>query len=337
MDKIVLSNDDGIVATILPFGGAIQSILVKDKNGKSQNVVLGYPSEEGYLSDNANFGVICGRYANRIAKGKFELNGTNYQLPINNIGNHLHGGPNGFGRRYFTVVNQTKSSVTLFIESSDGEEGYPGKVELTVTYEINGKNSLDIIYSATSTMPTPVNFTNHSYFNLNGEGSGTILDHFLKINGSKYIEILPDLIPTGEVLPVANTPLDFRIPCKIGSRINEPFSALINGNGYDLSYEIDKETTPKDEPVLCAEVWSIESGIKLACFTTEPAVQLYTGNFLDGTNCGTSGKEYQKNSGFCLETQHFPDSPNHKNFPSTILEPGTVYKQYTRYSFSNYN
>jgi aldose 1-epimerase len=267
-------------------------------------------------------GSICGRYANRIAHGKFSLNGKEYSLPINNQGNQLHGGPIGFSHKIWKVEEKRRSRVVFSLFSPDGDQGYPGNVEVSVVYTLADDNSLSIDYRASSDAPTPINLTNHTYFNLNGEGEGDILDHELTIHADSYTELSPDLIPTGKILNVEGTRYDFRKMRKIGK--------LDNGS-YDINFVVNN---PGNINHVKAVAYSKKSGITMEVHSTEPGLQLYTAVDLDGTTIGQSDRPYQKHCGFCLEAQHYPDSPNHSNFHSTILNPGETYGQTTIYRFS---
>lgn len=323
-----LKNENGMVAKITNYGGIVTELWVPDKAKMPGDVVLGFDNLSGYLGDHPYFGCIVGRYANRIAGGKFELDGKEYTLAKNNGGNHLHGGIKGFDKVVWSSRKQSgKDSVAvrLHYESADGEEGYPGKLNVTVTYVLNDKNELRIYYAATTSKPTVLNLTHHGYFNLAGAGNGDILNHELTINAARYTVVNKELIPTGEVRPVDGTPMDFRTQCPIGERI-----ASIEG-GYDHNYVLDR-----GEASLSLAARAVEPASKrvMEVWTTEPGVQLYTGNFLDGSLKGKGGKVYGKHFGFCLETQHFPDSPNKPDFPSVILRPGESYNQLTIYKFS---
>ncbi len=323
-----LKNENGMVVKITNYGGIVTEIWVPDKNGMLEDVVLGFNNLTDYLGDHPYFGCIVGRYANRIAAGKFTLDGKEYTLVKNNGNNHLHGGIKGFDKVLWKSKEQSgrdSVAVRLQYESNDGEEGYPGKLSVSVIYAMNNKNELRIHYEATTSKPTVVNLTHHGYFNLAGAGSGDVLKHELMINAQQYTVVNTELMPTGELRSVEGTPMDFRTPCPIGKRID-----LIEG-GYDHNYVLSNEdgsltfaarvTEPVNKRVM--EVW-----------TTQPGIQLYTGNFLDGSLKGKGGKVYRKHYGFCLETQHFPDSPNQPNFPSVILRPGETYNQLTVYKYS---
>ena len=330
--RYVLSNDNGVRVAILSYGGIVQSVDVPDRTGESANIVLGFDSLEGYTGKDPYFGAICGRYSNRIAKGRFTLNGKEYTLATNNGPNHLHGGIKGFNEVVWQSRPLSKQAagadavgVELNYTSRDGEEGYPGALKVTVVYTLNNKNELKIEYTATSDKPTPINLTNHSYWNLAGASPGEardVLEHVLMLNCDKYLPVDETLIPTGELKSVEGTPMDFTEPHPIGSRIERV------AGGYDHCYVINGKP---DELRLAARVYEPASGRVMEVRTTEPGVQFYTGNFLNGSQAEGG---FEKHEGFCLECQHFPDSPNQPEFPNTILEPGRVYKQTTVHTFS---
>jgi aldose 1-epimerase len=316
---------------IMTYGGIIVSLRVPDRDGKLGDVVLGYNNLDGYLKSSPYFGSITGRYANRIAKGKFSLNGRDYTLAKNNDENHLHGGLKGFDK----VVWEAKElkvkngvGVALSYLSKDGEEGYPGNLAVTVAYTLTDDNGLRIDYTATTDKPTVVNLTNHSYFNLAGVGS--ILDHQIMINADRFTPVDATLIPTGELRSVKGTPMDFTKPAAIGARINQDDEQLKLGRGYDHNFVLNGGD---GKLKLAARVFEPTSGRVLEVYTTEPGVQFYTGNFLDGSITGKGGQVYQQRYGFCLESQHFPDSPNQPKFPSTVLKPGQKYTSTTIYKF----
>lgn len=322
-----LENDHHMTVGIITYGGTVTSIKVPDEDGKIDDVVFGFNSLPEYLKEHPYFGVIAGRYANRIAKGRFTLNGVEYKLAVNDGENHLHGGITGFDKVVWDgSIIQTDQAVgvNLVYLSKDGEEGYPGNLRTTVKYLLNNQNELVIEYEAVTDKPTVVNLTNHSYFNLSGEGSGKILEHEILINADRYTVVDEGSIPTGEQKAVKDTPFDFTVSRPIGDRID----AL--GLGYDHNYVLNKRG---NELSLAAKVYDPKSKRKMEVYTTEPGMQFYTGNYLDGTRQGKSGKTYGKHEGFCLETQHFPDSPNHSDFPTTRLNPGETYRQKTVYKF----
>ena len=329
-----LTNRSGMVVKITNYGGIVTSILVPDRNGKMGDIVLGYDNVAGYIKGSPYFGALIGRYANRIAKGKFTLNNKTYTLAVNNGVNHLHGGKVGFDKKVWAaspvrVSNGVGLSLNLY--SPDMEEGYPGNLAVHVIYSLTDDNALKIAYTATTDKATVLNLTNHCYFNLNGAGSGTVLDQTMMINANRYTPIDKTSIPFGLLAPVAGTPFDFRRPHAIGARINIANLQLKNGAGYDHNFVLNHTG---NSLVLAARAYSPKTGRVLTVSTTEPGVQLYTGNFLDGTNVGKGGKVYNKRGAFCLEAQHFPDSPNQKAFPTTTLRPGQVYRQTTIDKFS---
>jgi aldose 1-epimerase len=326
-----LTNANQVKVDITNFGGKVMSIWVPDRQGKLGDVVLGYDSASQYPGGNFYFGALIGRYGNRIAKGKFSIDGQSFQLPINNGVNALHGGPNGFHNVYWTgQLSDDKKSVRLTYVSKDGEEGYPGNLTATVTYSLSDANELTIDYEATTDKPTIVNLTHHSFFNLAGEGNGDILDHELQINASRYCPVDSGLIPTGELKAVANTAFDFMQPHKIGERITTDDEQLKAGKGYDHNWALDKTD---QSLTMAASVYEPVSGRVMEVWTTEPGLQFYSGNFLNGKDVGKGGKAYQFRTAFCLEAQHFPDSPNQPSFPSTVLRPGEKYQQKTIYKF----
>jgi aldose 1-epimerase len=331
-----LTNSHGMVVRITNYGGIITSIVVPDRTGKSRDVVLGYDDVSGYVNDpnGTYFGALIGRYANRIAKGHLVVDGKTYQLAINNKPNSLHGGKVGFDKKIWAAKPfQTRRSagVTLSYFSPDGEENYPGNLKVKVVYTLTNDDALRMQYTAVTDKDTVVNLTNHAYFNLNGAGNGTILEHRVRLNASRYTPIDSTSIPLGPLAPVAGTPFDFRRPHAIGERINANNVQLKNGSGYDHNFVLNHSGSDLIES---AQVVSPLSGIVLTEYTTEPGVQLYTGNFLNGKNVGKGGKAYQRRSGFCLEAQHFPDSPNEPKYPTTKLKPGETYQQTTIYKFS---
>jgi aldose 1-epimerase len=333
-----LENANGFRADISDFGGIVVNLLVPDKSGKLADVSLGFDNPTQYLQQSPYFGALIGRYGNRIARGKFTLDGLTYTLATNNspgdIPCALHGGRVGFDKVIWQarpVILGGNPALILNYVSRDGEEGYPGTLSVEVTYTVTPKNELRIDYKATTTKPTPVNLTNHTYFNLQGEGVGTILDHVLTMRASKTTPVDAGLIPTGKIVPVAGTPLDFTKPHRIGERIGANDEQLKFGGGYDHNWALDNQ---KGTLALAATVHEPKSGRYMEVLTTEPGLQFYCGNFLDGTLTGKSGMKYPLRSGFCLETQHYPDSPNHPEFPDTILRPGKTLRSTTIYRFS---
>ncbi|MCH9023246.1 MAG: galactose mutarotase, partial [Planctomycetes bacterium] len=325
VDLYTLTNVNGLQATITNYGGILVSLMVPDRQGESADVVLGFDRLEGYLKGHPYFGALVGRYANRIANGRFSLDGVEYKLAQNNDKNHLHGGLVGYDKVLWKAQRLhevDRVGLELRHSSPDGDEGYPGKLDMTVRYWLTNANELQIEYEATTDKATPVNLTHHSYFNLSGAGEGDILDHVLRLNAKRYTPVDEGMIPTGEVAKVKGTPLDFTTPAAIGERINSDHEQLLFGKGYDHNWVVDG---PADTVRLAAHVYDPKSGRVMEVLTSEPAIQFYTGNFLDGSNTGKGGKVYHHRYGFCLEAQHYPDSPNHADFPSTILRPNETY------------
>jgi len=329
--QYALTNDNGIMMKVIPYGCIITELWIPDKNGILDDIVLGFDSLSDYEVNSPYLGALVGRYGNRIADGRFTIEGITYQLALNEKGkpNHLHGGVKGLNKVVFKAIPMKTPygpAVRLRYLSHDGEEGYPGNLDLTVTYTLTNKNELRIDYLATTDKPTPLNLTNHTYFNLSGEGSGDILDHEFVVNAEYYTPVDENLIPTGEVAPIKGTGIDFVTPKRLGERIKEyadpPFG------GYDHNFVLNKKEKGID---FAGKVQDYKSGRVMEVYTTEPALQLYTGNWLDVK--GKEGKYYKQYYGLCLETQHYPDSPNHPNFPSTILRPGDVYSSTTIYRF----
>lgn len=319
-----LKNENGIEAKITNYGGIIVSLRTPDKDGNLENIVLGFDSLDDYLGEHPYFGALIGRYGNRIEKGRFTLEGTEYQLSVNDGENHLHGGLQGFDKVLWEAEMAGDSELKLSYLSEDGEEGYPGNLEVTVTYRLTEDNELRIEYEATTDKATPVNLTAHSYFNLTGDPSVDILDHELKLHAPNYTPVNEQLIPTGEIEAVEGGPFDFTEYQPIGSRIDQ-----VDG-GYDHNFVLDSSG---DDPTVAAILVDRESGRKLTVLTSEPAIQFYSGNFLDGTLTNGNGIALQKYSGLCLEPQHFPNSPNETDFPSTILRPGETYHSVITYRF----
>lgn len=337
VDIYTLVNKHGLVARITTYGAMLTEMHVPDRNGELGDVVLGFDNLQQYLDGHPYFGCTTGRVANRIAKGRFTLNGKTYNLAINNPPNHLHGGDKGLDKRIWKAVpvNSPEGPAVRFSYlSPDGEEGYPGNLWIVVTYTLTTGNELKIDYEATTDRDTPINLTNHAYWNLEDAGRTDVLDHQLQILADHYTPVDSTLIPTGEIAPVAGTVMDFSEPQSIGSRIGQLPGDPGAGNpgGYDHNYVLRQRTT--QEPRLAARVHDPNSGRLLEIFTTEPGIQLYSGNFLDGTLTGKYGHTYQKHHALCLETQHFPDSINQPNFPSVILKAGDTYRQITVHRFS---
>jgi len=331
----VLTNNQGTYVEILNFGATVMSIKVADKEGNIGDIVLGYDKPEEYIDGNPYFGAIIGRYGNRIAKGKFSLNGKEYTLFKNNGNNHLHGGPGGFHNVIWDVTDYKNDNKNHFIKlkyfSKNGEEGYPGNLTVYLKYTLTESNELIIDYETDTDKKTVLNLTHHSFFNLKDGGKSDVLGHKLKINADKFIPVNSELIPTGEISNVEGTPMDFTVLTTIGERINKNFEQLQFGRGYDHNWVLNDGN---DSLKLAAEIYEPESGRKMEVYTTEPGLQFYSGNFLDGTDIGKNHVKYQFRTAFCLEAQHFPDSPNQTNFPTTVLNPGEKYFQRTIYKFS---
>ena len=334
VDIYTLRNTNGMEARITNYGGIVVSLTAPDLANKFADVVLGYNSLDDYMNPPfPYFGAIIGRYGNRIAKGRFTLNGHEYKLAVNNGENHLHGGTIGFDKVVWTA-NELKSpaglALALTYVSKDGEEGYPGNLRVRVVYTLTNKNELKIDYTASTDKDTVINLTHHSYFNLAGEGNGDILNHLVMLKANRVVPTDPGSIPTGELKNVAGTPFDFRSGNTIGLRINQDDQQLKFGNGYDHTWVINGRNGLLRQ---AASVYEPTTGRVMEVWTTEPGVQFYTGNFLDGSRPGKSGKPYPRRSGFCLETQHYPDSPNRPNFPTTTLRKGATYRSTTIYRF----
>lgn len=329
----LLTNKNGTELAILNYGAKIVSLTIQSKNGEDTDVVTGHNSINEYLSsEEPYFGAICGRYGNRIANGRFELDGNLYDgLAINNGPNNLHGGIKGFHAVVWDMKQTDAQTVELKYTSADGEEGFPGKLQTTVAYHLSDENEVTISYHALTDKPTVLNLTNHSYFNLSGAGDPYIGDHLLTIHADYYLPTDRTAIPYGPKAPVEGTPMDFRSPRAVGARIHEPFEQLVFGKGYDHTYVLNKEG---GELALCARCVSPKTGIAMDVFTTEPGVQLYTGNWLTGNFAGKNGRPYPGRSALCLETQHFPDSPNKPEYPSVVLRPAEVFRSKTIFRFS---
>jgi aldose 1-epimerase len=356
VDKYTLTNKRGMTVAVITYGGIIQSLSVPDRRGNFDNVTLGFADLAGYLSDaykksNPYFGAIIGRYGNRIAKGRFSIDGVEYSIDKNNGANSLHGGFKGFNQFVFNAqpVPPSHGTVGLVLSrlSKAGEgcdptldttppvcsTGYPGNLQVSVLFTLDNDNNLRFDYKATTDAPTVVNLTNHSYWNLAGEGAGTINDHFLRINANAFTPVDSGLIPTGVIQPVAGTPFDFTSFHTIGERLRGNDQQLVFGRGYDHNFVLNR-APGSTNMIEAAKLVDPSSGRALTISTTEPGLQFYSGNFLDGTLYGTSGRQYRQGDGLALETQHYPDSPNHSNFPSTVLRPGQTYRTSTVYGFS---
>jgi aldose 1-epimerase len=347
VDRYTLTNSRGMRVRILTYGGILQTVEVPDRRHHSTNVTLGFATLDEYVELNSPFpaggpyfGCIVGRYGNRIAEGRFELNGQTYQLPINNDPNSLHGGIDGFDNKVWeaTVVPATSDEVGLRLHytSPDGEEGYPAQLGVDVTYTLTNDNAIEIDYRAvneSADLSTVVNLTNHAYWNLEGEGTSSILDHELWLNAEHYTPVDPTLIPTGAIDEVEGTPFDFTDRTAIGERIRDDDEQLRIGLGYDHNFVLDRSSPEDTSLIKAAHVWEPNSRRVLDIYTTEPGIQFYSGNFLDGSLLGTGGHTYRQGDGFALETQHYPDSPNQPDFPSTVLDPGQEYESTTIYDF----
>jgi aldose 1-epimerase len=335
VDRFTLSNDKGTVAEVITYGAILAALRTPDRAGSPVNVVLGYASLGDYLADDASYGATVGRYANRIAGGQFEIDGTVYPLALNNGPHAIHGGLKGFSKKVWQADGAVPSegpTVALHYVSADGEEGYPGRLSVEVRYTLTGADGLRIDYTASTDKPTVLNLTNHSYFNLAGEGSGDILGHELMIAADAFTPADATAIPTGEIRPVAGTPFDFREEKPIGRNIRDRDEQLLLGRGYDHNFVL--RPNPFGDARLAARVREPRSGRIMEVLTTQPGVQLYTANSLNGRHRGTSGRAYRQSDGFCLETQHFPNSPNEPGFPSTLLRPGETFHSRTEYRFS---
>ncbi len=335
VDLYTLTNANGIEVRAITYGGIIASLKVPDKNGKFDDVVIGHDNLESYLTKSRYFGALVGRYGNRIGNAKFTLDGVEYKLAVNNGPNHLHGGLKGFDK----VVWQAESfdnpdgvGIVFTYTSKDGEEGYPGNLNAKVTYTLTALDELILDYHATTDKATPLNLTQHTYFNLAGDGKGDILGHEVMLNADHFTPVDKTMIPTGEIRPITGTPMDFTKPTAIGARIDQEDEQLGFAGGYDHNFVINQEEG--QGPSLVARVHEPTTGRVMEVYSTEPGVQFYSGNFLDGSITGKSGHVYARRTGFCLETQHYPDSPNKPEFPSSILKPGETYESRTIYKFS---
>jgi aldose 1-epimerase len=339
--QFTLTNRSGMVVKVLDFGGVITEIHVPDRQGRFADVALGFDTVEPYLKDSPYFGALIGRYGNRIGKGRFTLEGKEYQLTTNNGNNHLHGGDPGFDKVLWTASIEEQGLVLRY-RSPDGEQGYPGNLDATVFYSLSDDNEIVVRFRATADQPTPVNLTQHSYFNLRGvradQPDGDILDHMLTIDADSFVPIDAEAIPLGGLAPVTGTPFDFRQPRPIGERIGQPDKQLRHGGGYDHCWVLNRPEGSREpgshELRRAVHVCEPETGRVLELYTQEPGVQFYSGNFLDGSLTGKGGRSYAFRSGFCIEPEHFPDSPNQPAFPNTILRPGEVYETESRFRFS---
>jgi len=335
VEEYTLTNRKGMEAKIITLGGIITSLRVPDRKGNFDDVVLGCKDLADYQTKSPYFGALIGRYGNRIGKATFNLDGTTYTLALNDGPNSLHGGVKGFDKKVWaSKETQSADGVSLELSylSPDGEEGYPGNLSVTVTYTLTNDNAFQINYKATTDKTTVVNLTNHSYFNLAGNGAGTIYDHIVQINADRYTPVSETLIPTGELAPVAGTPFDFRTPKVINGGLRSGHQQMVYGRGYDHNFVLNRQTDSDLE--MAARIYDPSSGRAIEVWTTEPAMQFYTSNFVDGTVVGSSGGLYRQGDAFCLETQHYPDSPNQSNFPTTTLKPGETYDTTTVYKFS---
>ncbi len=335
VDIYTMINDHGVRVRFLSYGGVITEIVVPDRTGRLDNIVLGLSNLHDYETRSAHFGSITGRFANRIAHAQFTLDGQTYHLIANNGTNTLHGGPNALDKQVWDVAQtqvQNGVAATLSYVSKDGDQGFPGTLTTHVTYTLTNDNALRIDYVATTDKDTVINFTNHSYFNLAGNGSGSVADQMLLVNAERYTPAGPDQIPTGEIAPVEGTPFDFRQMMPIGARLNSPFQQMVYAHGYDHNFVLNK---PAGNAIgFAARGYDPRTGRVIDCLTTEPAVQVYTANGLNGSLVGSSGTTYRQTEAFTLETQHFPDSPNQPGFPSTILKPGQQFHSTTIYRFA---
>ena len=331
-DLYVLKNANGVEVTLTNYGGRIVSVMVPDKEGQLKDVVLGFDNVADYVNVDNNFGATIGRYGNRIANGKITVEDVEYQLPQNNFGHTLHGGPEGYHKKVFQAVQPDSQTVVFTYLSEDGEANFPGNLNVMVTMTLTDDNAIDLQYEATTDKETVVNLTNHSYFNLSGDGNNTILGDLLTINADAFTPVDETFMTTGEIAPVEGTPMDFRSPTTIGERIdNYDYEQLKNGDGYDHNWVLN---TGGDVTQVAATVYSPATGIQLDVYTDEPGVQVYSGNFLDGTVTGKNGVVYAKRNAICLETQKYPDSPNKTDWPSPYLKPGEKYTSRCIYKFS---
>jgi aldose 1-epimerase len=335
--QYTMTNAMGTEVKIITYGGTITSIMLPDRQGEMKNVALGFDNLADYETKSPYFGCITGRYANRIAEGKFTLDDVEYQLDVNNGPNHLHGGVKGFDKVVWEVTQEIEGEDGVGIElhylSPDGDQNYPGALDTYVTYLLNDQNELVMNYKATTDAPTILNLTNHTYWNLAGEGEGAIYDHILKINADYFTPDDENLIPTGELAPVEGTPFDFRMPKAIGEGIRSNDPQIVIGRGFDHNWVLYRESPEDTEMMLAATLRDLPSGRVLEVWTTEPGIQFYAGNFLDGSLYGPSGRAYRQGDALALETQHYPDSPNQPDFPTTVLRPGETYDTTTIFKF----
>ena len=326
-----LTNANGMEVCVTPFGGRIVSVMVPDRTGEMRDVVLGFDKIADYQNVPSDFGASIGRYANRIGQGKFSIDGVEYDLPKNNFGHCLHGGPNGWQYKLYTVAEATPNNLVLTLHSPDGEEQFPGNVEAQVSYTLTDENAIVIDYKATTDAPTVINMTNHSYFNLTGDPTQTILGHELMINADNFTPVDDTYMTTGEIAPVAETPMDFRQAKAVGKEIdNFDYIQLKNGNGYDHNWVLN---TAGDKTQPAVVLYAPETGIELTVYTDEPGIQVYSGNFLDGTVTGKKGIVYNQRVGICLETQKYPDTPNKPEWPSAVVRPGEKYTSHCTFKF----
>ncbi|MDD6778960.1 MAG: galactose mutarotase [Bacteroidales bacterium] len=327
----VLTNKAGMEVCVTNYGGRIVSVMVPDKDGNMKDVVLGHDSIADYINIDGNFGALIGRYGNRINQGRFTLDSITYKLPQNNFGHCLHGGPKGFHHSVWTASQTSDTSLELTLHSPDGEAGFPGNVDVKVTYALSDDNALEISYEATTDKPTILNLTNHSYFNLSGDPSNTILDEVVTFDADAFTPIDSTFMTSGEIRPVEGTPFDFRKGKKVGEEIEADDEQLKNGLGYDHNFVLN---TGGDMSRVAASIFDERSGIKMEVLTDEPGIQFYVGNFLNGNVKGKKGIAYPRRGAICVETQHYPDSPNQPNYPSVVVRPGETYKSHCIYRFS---
>ena len=329
-DLFILSNNSGAEVAVTNYGGALLAVMVPDKDGNLQDVVLGHDSINDYVNIDGNFGALIGRYGNRINHGRFKIGDIEYRLPQNNYGHCLHGGPKGFHHSVWNADAVNDSTLVLTLFSPDGEAGFPGNLDVKVVYSLSADNALKISYTARTDKPTIINLTNHSYFNLSGDASKDVLDQYVQINADAFTPIDSTFMTTGEIRSVEGTPFDFRSPKPVGQDISADDAQLRNGLGYDHNMVL---ATGGDSTIVAASIYAPASGIKMEVYTTEPGLQFYTGNFLDGKVVGKKRVAYPHRGAICMETQHFPDSPNKPDFPSVVLQPGETYHSMCIYKF----